>query len=189
MSRKHFQKSRISKKVLHKRRAISENHSQHWPVHQCQRISSAFLFLPSLYVEVTPNGHWLDELHWEEKGSCRSDAQRGSWIKSVAGRPRWRSKPPVTAAGGSFHFAYISSPLNSARIFLKGMALIGFISNTNRTFLQPKLRWNGVRRLEDLTSSSASRMQENLRISPFLKLFCPKSHTTNFWLLVWTDRI
>jgi len=155
MSRKHFKKSRISEKVLHKRRAISENHSQHWPVHQCQRISSAFLFLPSLYVEVTPNGHCLDEPHWEERGSCRSDAQRGSWIKSVAGRPRWRSTPPVTAAGGSFHFAYISSPLNSARIFLKGIALIGFISNINRTFLQPKLRWNGVRRLDHLTSSSA----------------------------------
>lgn len=38
---------------------------------------------------------------------------------------------------------------------LKGIALIGFISNTNTTFLQPKLRWNDLRR-SGLTSSSAS---------------------------------
>ncbi len=72
-------------------------------------------------------------------------------------RPRWRSKPPVTAAGGSFHFAHISSPPSSARI-LKGISLSGFSSNTNRTFLQSKLRWNGSRRFLELTSRNSQEL-------------------------------
>lgn len=71
---------------------------------------------------------------------------------------------------------------------LKGIALIGFISNTNRTFLQPKLRWNDLRRLE-ITSSytSDAKKKKSLRISLFLKLYCPKSHTNNLW--IWKDKI
>lgn len=82
-----------NEKIPPHKATLSKDHPQHWPALQCQRGSSAFLFWLSLYVEVTPNGHWLDEPHGEEKGRCRSDAQRGSWMESVAGRPRWRSKP------------------------------------------------------------------------------------------------
>lgn len=67
----------------HKSYAICRPIPQHWPAPQCQGGSSAFLFWLSLYVEVTPNSHWLDEPHREEKGRCRSDAQRGSWIERL----------------------------------------------------------------------------------------------------------
>lgn len=53
---------------------------------------------------------------WVEKSWCLSDAELsnsvGSSMESVAGSPWWRSKPSVTAAGGSFplthHFFYTS---------------------------------------------------------------------------------
>lgn len=48
--------------------------------------------LPSLYVEVTPNGHWLDELERENWFVSHRHSHL-AWIESVARRLGWRSKP------------------------------------------------------------------------------------------------
>lgn len=113
----------------------------------CPRTSSAFLFFPSLYVEVTPNGHWLDELSGLRKAGASQTLSWATWLVpqwSLWPGARWRSKPSVTAAGGSFplthHFFYTSEfKMSLKRILIKLCKYLNVLKKSILNKLVPQL--------------------------------------------------